>query len=158
VILGHLELLKRLQSDLVVNPLDIDQVRENGIDLSIGDQLTIEPKAFALAKTREWVEFPIDLVGFCNLRSTYARKGLLIPPTVVDAGFKGKLVIEIANLSNQPYTFKQGERFLHLIVAKMSGSKTIQRKISISNLKCILHLFFVESYELWQKFHSLFAL
>jgi len=128
VILGHLELLKRLQSDLVVNPLDIDQVRENGIDLSIGDQLTIEPKAFALAKTREWVEFPIDLVGFCNLRSTYARKGLLIPPTVVDAGFKGKLVIEIANLSNQPYTFKQGERFLHLIVAKCQEAKPYSGK------------------------------
>ena len=122
VILGHVELLKRLQRDLVVNPLDMDQVRENGIDLSIGDQLTIEPKAFALAKTREWVEFPTDLVGLCNLRSTYARKGLLIPPTVVDAGFKGKLVIEIVNLSDQPYTFKQGERFLHLVIAKCQGA------------------------------------
>jgi len=128
VILGHLELLKRLQNDLIVNPLDPDQVRENGIDLSIGDSLTIKPKAFALAKTREWVEFPTDLVGLCNLRSTYARRGLLIPPTVVDAGFKGKLVIEIANLSNQPYTFKQGERFLHLIVAKCQGAKPYSGK------------------------------
>jgi len=128
VILGHLELLKRLQNDLIVNPLDPDQVRENGIDLSIGDQLTIEPKEFALAKTREWVEFPTDLAGLCNLRSTYARKGLLIPPTVVDAGFKGKLVIEIANLSNQPYTFKQGERFLHLIVVKCQGAKPYSGK------------------------------
>jgi dCTP deaminase len=128
VILGHLELLKRLQNDLIVNPLDPDQVRENGIDLSIGDPLTIEPKAFALAKTREWVEFPTDLVGLCNLRSTYSRRGLLIPPTVVDAGFKGKLVIEIVNLSNQPYTFKQGERFLHLIVAKCQGAKPYNGK------------------------------
>ena len=128
MILGHLELLKRLQNDLIVNPLDPDQVRENGIDLSIGDPLTIEPKAFALAKTREWVEFPTDLVGLCNLRSTYSRRGLLIPPTVVDAGFKGKLVIEIVNLSNQPYTFKQGERFLHLIVAKCQGAKPYNGK------------------------------
>ena len=58
------------KATLVVNPLDIDQVRENGIDLSIGDQLTIEPKAFALAKTREWVEFPIDWWVFviCEVR------------------------------------------------------------------------------------------
>ena len=128
MILGHFELLKRLQNDLVVNPLDLDQVRENGIDLNISEQLTIEPKAFALAKTREWVEFPTDLVVLCNLRSTYARKGLLIPPTVVDAEFKGKLVIEIANFSDQPYTFKQGERFLHLLVEKCRGAKPYSGK------------------------------
>jgi len=122
MILGHHELIKRLQSDLVIAPLDQDQVRENGIDLSINDQLTIEPKKFALARTKEWVEFPIDLVGLCNLRSTYARKGLFIPPTVVDAGFKGRLVIEIVNISDQPYTFRQGERFLHLIVARCQGA------------------------------------
>jgi len=121
IILGHHEIKKRLENDLVVKPLDADQIRENGLDLSIDSDLTIEPNRFALAKTREWIEFPTDLIGFCNLRSPYARKGLFIPPTVVDCGFKGKLVIEVVNFSLNRLQLKKGERFLHMIIAECKG-------------------------------------
>lgn len=123
MILGYYEVRKRLQNDLVIRPLNGDQIRENGVDLSMSNSFTLMPKTFALAKTKEWIEFPVDLVGLCNLRSTYARRGLFIPPTVVDAGFKGKLVIEIVNFSENPYEFKEGERFLHLIIVECRGAK-----------------------------------
>ena len=128
MILGHYEIKRRLKKDLKIAPLEDDQVRENGIDLSMNEAFTIEPKSFSLAKTKERVEFPIDLIGFCNLRSTYARKGLFIPPTVVDAGFRGKLIIEVINNSDNPYTFEEGERFLHLIIAECKDAISYKGK------------------------------
>jgi len=54
------------------------------------------------------------------LRSTYARFGLYIPPTVVDAGFHGQLTIEIIG-SNLPVKIYPNQRFLHLIFVKTSS-------------------------------------
>jgi len=67
-------------------------------------------------------KMPPDLIGFCNLRSTWARQGLFIPPTVVDPGFEGQLVIEIVNLSGTGIMLWERERFLHLILADCSGA------------------------------------
>ncbi len=58
-----------------------------------------------------------DVMAFVNLRSTYARLGLSIPPTIVDAGFKGQLTIEVVG-SEFPIKLESGERFLHLIFAR----------------------------------------
>jgi deoxycytidine triphosphate deaminase len=35
---------------------------------------------------------------------------------------KKKAGYRIVNISDQPYTFRQGERFLHLIVARCQGA------------------------------------
>ena len=67
--------------------------------------------------TLEYLELPNDAIAFVNLRSTYARLGLTIPPTIVDAGFRGQLTIEVVG-SEFPIKLKSGERFLHLIFAK----------------------------------------
>jgi len=53
-------------------------------------------------------------MAFVNLRSSFARLGLLIPPTIVDAGFEGQLTIELIG-SSFPVKLKKGTRFLHLI-------------------------------------------
>jgi dCTP deaminase len=57
---------------------------------------------------------PEDVVGLANLRSTLARLGLVIPPTVVDAGFEGNITIEVVNESPNTIVLKRGMRFLGL--------------------------------------------
>ena len=131
---------------LRIEPLEERQIRENGIDLTIGPQyarfervnevldvtqemdllkyyrvgemgdegIVIEPYEHVLLHTREWVEMPPDLVGLVNLKSSFARLGLYIPPTVVDAGFKGEIVIEVIG-SSFPVKVKPGVPFIHLI-------------------------------------------
>ena len=100
-------------------PPDIDEwYRCEEVDEDRG--FVIYPHEHVLAHTLEWVELPDDLVGLVNVRSTFARLGLYIPPTVVDAGFKGQLVIEIIG-SEFPIRVYPGQRFLHLILAKASS-------------------------------------
>jgi len=54
------------------------------------------------------------------LRSTYARMGLSIPPTIVDAGFEGHLTIEIIG-GGFPIKIYSGQGFLHIIFCKLTS-------------------------------------
>ena len=136
---------------LKVDPLYPDTIRENGLDLRIGgeyaiyayegvvikpcelesarhlfrvvkaDEVVIPPRNFALLTTEEYVKMPDDVVGFANLRSTLARYGLVIPPTIVDAGFEGNITIEVVNETPNTIVLRRGMRFLHLVLAKTEG-------------------------------------
>ncbi len=85
-----------------------------------GEGFIINPLEHVLAVTEEWIEMPHDLIGFVNLRSTFARFSLYIPPTIVDAGFKGNLTIELIG-GSIPIKVYPGQRFLHLIFARTSS-------------------------------------
>jgi dCTP deaminase len=119
---------------LLIEPLQLDTIRENGVDLRIGseiirikrngtyekeygDKFVIYENQHVLLTTKEKIKMPNDLIAFCNLRSTFARLGFIIPPTIVDAGFQGQLTIELVG-SSYPITIKEDERFLHLVFAR----------------------------------------
>ncbi len=146
---------------LKVNPLNENQIRENGIDLTIGFQyarfkrtsevldvtkevdlskyynigymdeegIVIEPYEHVLLHTTEYIEMPPDLVGLVNLKSSFARLGLYIPPTVVDAGFKGEIVIEVIG-SSFPVRVRPGVPFIHLIFLRTDSP--VVRDYSVS--------------------------
>jgi len=134
-----------------IEPLEEDQVRENGIDLRIGCEyarfkalnepldvtsesdiekyyekgdlceeggLIIKPYEHVLLHTMENITMPYDLVALVNLKSTLARLGLYIPPTVVDAGFRGQVVIEIIG-SSFPVRITAGIPFVHFILVRL---------------------------------------
>ncbi len=136
---------------LVIDPLFEDTVRENGVDLRLGEVFcrfkkskdvidtlkqgvndflecfevkdsgfVINPLEHILTTTLEYVEFPQDLVGLVNLRSTFARYGLYIPPTVIDSGFKGNVTIELIG-STLPIKVYPKQRFLHVVLLRTSS-------------------------------------
>ncbi len=153
MILAKTEIEKLIESGrLIIEPLFEDSIRENGIDLRIGNEyaiyslenvpidpcsiddaseyfrivkadgrIVIPPRNFVLLTTIEYVKLPENIIGLCNLRSTLARYGLSIPPTVVDAGFEGTLTIEVVNNSPNPIILRTGMRFLHLVLLKCEG-------------------------------------
>jgi len=86
------------------------------------DYIVIPPKTFVLACTLEYIKMPEDVVGLCNLRSTLARWGLSIPPTVVDAGFEGQLTIEIFNNTSYTIRIPAYTPFLHLVLVEAQGA------------------------------------
>ena len=72
-----------------------------------------------LMHTMEYIRLPPELAGFVELRSTFARLGFMIPPTIIDGGFEGQLTIEV---QAPPFPVKLGigTRFLHVILSKVS--------------------------------------
>ncbi len=146
MILGDRDLKYYLERKyIVIEPLFQDSIRENGVDLRVGREIArlkrtqavfemggnnqdfyevekgedfvISPHEHALLVTEEYVKLPNDVMAFVNLRSTFARAGLFIPPTIVDAGFEGQLTIEVMG-SEFPVRLRAGTRFIHLIFAK----------------------------------------
>lgn len=73
-----------------------------------------------LFSTQERIELPNDLVGFCGLRSTFARLGFMSPLTVVDAGFKGTLTIGVFYGGSNQIKIPASCRFLHVVFAKLA--------------------------------------
>ncbi|MCY0849298.1 dCTP deaminase [Sulfuracidifex metallicus] len=146
MILGDRDLKYYLEKKWIeIDPLSQDTIRENGVDLRVGDEIArfeptdkvfstssnlldffqlekgesfiIKPNEHVLLVTKEYVKLPSDVMAFVNLRSSFARLGLFIPPTIVDAGFQGQLTIEVIG-SSFPVEMKKDTRFLHLIFAK----------------------------------------
>ncbi len=161
MILSDKEIRKYVKDrKLVIEPLSAKQLGPNGIDLRVGDQyvrllagssyrshtytkvskVSIRANDRVLLSTLERVEMPNNLVGLVNLRSSYARLGLTIAPTVIDAGFKGKLTFIVVG-SSFPVELSVGDRFWHIVFVKSTpaeraysgkyqGAKGIQEYVS----------------------------
>ena len=135
MILSDAVLSRRVrEGSLKVEPFDEGCLTPNGLDLRIGEEaayvlpgpeyasrkvlideeLDIPANSVVLILTKERLEMPSDIVAQVNLRSTYARLGFVIPGTVVDAGFKGRLTLQVHS-PPYPTVLPKGERFWHLI-------------------------------------------
>jgi len=62
----------------------------------------LPPHSYGLGVSVETFNMPKDVTAIAVGKSTYARAGLLVNTTPLEAGWKGRLVIEIANLANLP--------------------------------------------------------
>lgn len=152
MILSSFDLRSYIESKrIVITPFNEDCLRENGVDLRLGDEIArikssrvvldpkssvdlkdyyeiergesfiVNPYEHILITTLERVKLPVDVMAFIELRSTYARLGLTIPPTVVDANFEGQLTVKVTG-SVFPIKLYAGDRILHLVFAKLMSS------------------------------------
>ena len=62
----------------------------------------MSPHSYALGVSVETFRMPRTVTGICLGKSSYARAGLLVNTTPLEAGWTGRLVIELGNLANLP--------------------------------------------------------
>lgn len=60
------------------------------------------PHSYALGVTVETFKMPRNVTAICMGKSTYARAGLIVNTTPLEAGWTGRLVIELGNLADLP--------------------------------------------------------
>lgn len=105
---------------LGIDPIKPEQFQQNGVDLIMADwEQQPGTSLWYLGTTAERVTLPDDLMAFVELRSTWARRGLSIPPTIIDAGFHGDITLEIVQFGTTPPP--RGELFAHIIFTKLTG-------------------------------------
>mgnify|MGYP000917376824 CR=1 FL=1 len=83
----------------VIDPISFSD--ESVIDYH-GDVCIIPPNSYVLGRTIEFFDIPRDIAVICVGKSTYARAGALVNVTPIEPGFKGNVVIEIANSTPLP--------------------------------------------------------
>ncbi len=110
-----------LGPDFVMDPSD-EAMIASSYDVQKGqDKLIIKPHEQVLLSTIEYVEIPDDIVGIVELRSTWARHGLSMPPTIIDAGFKGTVTLEVINNAPNAICLRSSTRFAHIVFIKATS-------------------------------------
>ena len=105
----------------IMDPTDEKSIQKGYKITKNASKLVIRPFEQVLLSTYEHIEMPDDIAGIVELRSTWARHGLSMPPTIIDAGFKGTITLEVFN--NAPYgiALKPMLRFAHVIFVKTTN-------------------------------------
>lgn len=67
-----------------------------------GAVCVIPPNSFVLAHSVERMIMPRNVTGIVLCKSTYIRAGVLIPTTVLEAGWEGIITLEISNVTPLP--------------------------------------------------------
>lgn len=62
----------------------------------------LPPNGYALGHTLETFSIPREVMVMCLGKSTYARSSVLVNVTPIEPGFKGQVVIELANGCSSP--------------------------------------------------------
>lgn len=94
-----------------------------GMDLraNIDAPITLRPLERQLVPTGIYIALPPGHEAQIRPRSGLATKhGITVinAPGTVDADYRGELRVSLVNLSNEPFTFEDGERIAQMIVAR----------------------------------------
>lgn len=93
-------------TDWIIDPKAFDQfvtlLSQSVEHDETGAFYTLRPRAYALGVSVETFHIPANVLGICYCKSTYARCGLMVNTTPLEPGWRGQLVIELANLTDLP--------------------------------------------------------
>ncbi|MBQ8428065.1 MAG: dUTP diphosphatase [Clostridia bacterium] len=95
----------------------------------LDSDVTIAPNETKLIKTGLAMEIPEGYAGLIYARSGLASKRGLAPANkvgVVDADYRGEVMVALHNHSCQPQTVSHGERIAQLVVAPFLKAEYVQ--------------------------------
>lgn len=132
----------QLASSNVIDPKHVDDDHFTTVDMSDHEgPIMIPAHGFILGHTVEVLDIPSDVFVIALGKSTYARAGLSLSITPIEPGFRGQVVIEIANLTPKPvllypnegiaqFVFFRGARPCETDYEKRSGKYQDQRGVT----------------------------
>lgn len=87
----------------------------------------VHPGDFVLGVTLEKIKLPHDLVARVEGRSSLGRLGIIVHSTAgfVDAGFEGRITLEITNINRMPVALYPGMRVCQLSFETMSSAAEV---------------------------------
>jgi dCTP deaminase len=122
MVLSDVEILSALKVGIIkIVPFNKNCLNAAGYDLRLKNTVMIEPGVQELVSTIERIELDFSVVGFLNIRSSFAREGVIGSLALVDPGFRGQLTIALFNASRQRVKIKKCERFVQVTFAKLGG-------------------------------------
>lgn len=103
------------------------------IEINEGDYFLIMPGELVHGITMETVELPEWIAGRIEGRSRFARIGLLthLSSGFVHPGTKGKIVLEIVNVSPIPLALYPGTKICQLILEEVEGGEAYKGRFHL---------------------------
>ena len=106
--------VKKLSPDATL-PTVAHPGEDIGYDLYSVEDITIAAHGAAGVHTGIAIEFVPTAGGIVKTRSGLAKKRLLCNAGVIDAGYRGEIIVLMENLGDQPYSIRKGDKIAQLL-------------------------------------------
>ena len=121
--------VKKLSPDAVL-PTVAHPGEDIGYDLYSCEDLTLAAHGAAGVHTGIAIEFVPPAGGVVKTRSGLARKRLLCNAGVIDAGYRGEVIVLMENLGGEPYTIRKGDKIAQLLEHPFLASVVVESELS----------------------------
>ena len=104
-----------------------------GLDVKayITEDITIEPGKIELIPTGLYLEIPEGYEVQVRSRSGLALKnGIIVlnSPGTIDSDYRGEVKVILMNLSDKPFTVKNGDRIAQIVLTKYEKAVFVEKK------------------------------
>ncbi|MCK5459539.1 dUTP diphosphatase [Candidatus Parcubacteria bacterium] len=90
-----------------------------GMDLYSSEDLEIQPRKKVNIKTGVIMEIPKGYAGLIWDKGGIANRSIHTLAGVVDAGYRGEVIVLMINLSNETYKIKKGQKIAQMLIQKI---------------------------------------
>jgi len=102
-----------------------------GMDIRafVSEEVVLNPLERKLIPTGLFIELPMGYEAQIRPRSGLALKhGISLPnsPATIDSDYRGEIKVILVNLSNAPFSIKNGDRIAQMIIAQHERAEWIQ--------------------------------
>lgn len=89
-----------------------------GLDLRAAEDYVIPPRSIKAVRTGICVEIPDGCVGLQFSRSGHGLKGINLANSVgvIDSGFRGEILAEIMNNTDDVFRIEKGDRICQMVI------------------------------------------
>jgi dUTP pyrophosphatase len=101
-----------------------------GYDLYASEDISLGAHAAAGVPTGIAIEFDPPAGGVVKTRSGMAKKRLMCNAGVIDAGYRGEIIVLMENLGDQPYEIKRGDKIAQLLEHPFIAVEVVESDLS----------------------------
>jgi dUTP diphosphatase len=121
--------VKKLSPDAML-PTVAHPGEDIGYDLYSSEDLTLPARGSAGVHTGIAIEFSPTAGGVVKTRSGLARKRLLCNAGVIDAGYRGEVIVLMENLGDEPYAIHKGDKIAQLLEHPFLAGEVVESDLT----------------------------
>jgi len=97
-----------------------------GVDLYSSESFTLPSHTTTAVATGVAMEIPVGCVGLIRDRSSMGKQGIATLAGVVDAGYRGEVLVMLHNLNNGPIEFEAGAKIAQMLILPVSTAPIVE--------------------------------
>jgi dUTP pyrophosphatase len=121
--------VKKLSPDAVL-PTVAHPGEDIGYDLYSSEDVTLPARGAAGVHTGIAIEFAPTAGGIVKTRSGMAKKRLMCNAGVIDAGYRGEVIVLMENLGDQPHEIRKGDKIAQLLEHPFLADEVVEEELT----------------------------
>jgi len=121
--------VKKLSPDAVL-PTVAHPGEDIGYDLYSAEDITLPARGAVGVHTGIAIEFVPTAGGIVKTRSGMAKNRLMCNAGVIDAGYRGEIIVLMENLADELYTIRKGDKIAQLLEHPFLAGEVVEEELS----------------------------